>query len=160
VDWLLPQFSRLEKLLRRRGNTREEAEDLIQEAFLRVKVYCDKGGEVREPEAFFVRTVLNLARDVRAHEHRELYANNPAETFDIPDCAPTPDEVLSLQERLKELTRILDAVSPRTREVLFMHRLDGLSYGQIADHFDVSVSAVEKHIAKGMAELGRKLQMP
>ena len=93
MDWLLPQFSRLEKLLRRRGNTREEAEDLIQEAFLRVKVYCDKGGQVREPEAFFVRTVLNLARDVRAREHRELYAEKPAETFDIPDCAPTPDEV-------------------------------------------------------------------
>ena len=59
-------FRRLEHLLRRRGRTREDAEDLIQEAFLRVKIYCDEGGEVREPEAFLVRTVLNLSRDVRA----------------------------------------------------------------------------------------------
>ena len=36
----------------------------------------------------------------------------------------------------------------------FMHRLHGLSYAQIADHFDISVSAIEKHIATAMAALG------
>jgi DNA-directed RNA polymerase specialized sigma24 family protein len=38
-----------------------------------------------------------------------------------------------------------------------MHRLDGLTYAQIAEHFDVSVSSIEKHIAKSMSALGRKL---
>jgi RNA polymerase sigma factor (sigma-70 family) len=160
MDWLMPHFRRLEKLLRRRGSTREEAEDLIQEAFLRVKIYCDEGGEIKEPEAFLVRTVLNLARDVRAHEHRDLYVDQPVETLLIPDCGATPDEVLAAEDRLKELSRTLDEINPRTREVLFMHRLDGLSYAQIADHFDVSVSSIEKHIAKAMSALGRKLMRP
>jgi len=152
-------FSRLEKLLRRRGRTREEAEDLIQEAFLRVKIYCDQGGELKEPEAFLVRTVLNLARDVRKHEHRELYVNERVEALVIPDCSPTPDEVLAAEDRLREVERTLDAIHPRTREVFFMHRLEGLSYAQIAQHFDVSVSSVEKHIAKAMSVLGRKLSL-
>lgn len=156
----MPYFRRLEKLLRRRGNTREDAEDLIQEAFLRVKVYCDEGGEVREPEAFLVRTVLNLSRDVRARSHRELYAEEPVENLPIPDYGPTPEEMMDADDRLKELSRTLDEISPRTREVLFMHRLDGLSYAQIADHFDVSVSSVEKHIAKAMSALGRKQLRP
>jgi RNA polymerase sigma factor (sigma-70 family) len=157
MDWLMPHFRRLEKLLRRRGRTREDAEDIIQEAFLRVKIYCDEGGEVKQPEAFLVRTVLNLARDVRDREHRELYVDQRVEALVISDCSNKPDEVLAAEDRLRELERTLDAISPRTKEVFFMHRLDGLSYAQIADHFDVSVSSIEKHIAKAMSALGRTL---
>ena len=153
-------FPRLKKLLQRRGNTREEAEDLIQQAFLRVKVYCDEGGEVKEPEAFLVRTVLNLSRDVRAREHRDLYLAERVETLAIADPSPTPDEVLEFEDRLKELENVLSAISPRTREVFFMHRLNGMSYAQIAEHFDVSVSAIEKHIARAVAALGRTLRRP
>jgi RNA polymerase sigma factor (sigma-70 family) len=158
MDWLMTHFRRLESLLRRRGRTREEAEDLIQDAFLRVKVYCDEGGEVREPEAFLVRTVLNLSRDTRAREHRELYVAQSVEELAIADPEPGPDEVLAAQECLEQLKRALDAVNPRTRQVFFLHRLDGLSYAQIADHFDISVSAVEKHIAKAMSVIGRGMQ--
>lgn len=156
----MPHFGRLEKLLQRRGSTREEAEDLIQEAFVRVKIYCDQGGEVRNPEAFLVRTTLNLARDFKALEHRELFVDEPLESLAVADNAPTPDEVFAAEDRLKELTQTLDAINPRTREAFFMHRLDGLSYAQIADHFDVSVSAIEKHIARAMSALGRKLLRP
>ncbi len=165
MRWLRPHVrqleQRLEKLLRRRGNTREDAEDLIQEAFLRTKIYCDKGGEVQEPEAFLVRTVLNLSRDNRAREHRDLYVRERVEQLLlIPDGRPTPAEVLDTQDRMKELDRTLNRVNPRTREVFFMHRLDGLSYAQIADHFDISVSAIEKHIAKAMSAIGRELMQP
>lgn len=148
-------FRRLERLLRQRGRTREEAEDLIHDAFLRVKVYCDEGGEVREPEAFLVRTVLNLSRDAHAREHRHLYVTEPVEELGLADPDPGPDEVLAAQQRLEQLKRALDAVNPRTRQVFFLHRLEGLSYAQIADHFDISVSAVEKHIAKAMSVIGR-----
>jgi RNA polymerase sigma factor (sigma-70 family) len=158
MDWLMVHFPRLKKLLQRRGNTREEAEDLIQQAFLRVKVYCDEGGEVREPEAFLVRTVLNLSRDAREREHRDLYVAERVETLAIADPAPRPDEVLELEDRLKEFESVLSAISPRTRDVFFMHRVNGLSYAQIAEHFDVSVSAVEKHIARAVAALGRTLR--
>jgi len=157
MDWLTIHFPRLEKLLRRRGRTREEAEDLLQEAFVRVKLYCDGGGELKQPEAFLVRTVLNLARDVRKHEHAELYVKDRVESLVIADSAPTPDEVLVLEDRLRDAERTLEAIHPRTRDIFFMHRLDGLSYAQIAQHFELSVSSVEKHIAKAVSALGRKL---
>ena len=85
MDWVLAHYRRLERLLRRRGRTREEAEDVIQEAFLRVKVYCDQGGQIREREAFLTRTVLNLARDVRNLEHRDLYVKERVETLTLLD---------------------------------------------------------------------------
>lgn len=160
MNWLFPHFRRLEGMLKRRGRTREEAEDLIQEAFLRTKVYCDQGHQIREAEAFLVRTVLNLARDQRALEHRELYAEQAVETLTIPDPSSEPDELLQAEERLREIEATLNAINPRTRDIFFMHRVDGLSYAQIADHFDISVSAIEKHIAKAMSAVGRNLMRP
>ena len=157
MEWFTIHLRRLQLLLRRRGHSREDAEDLIHEAFLRVQAYCDHGGEVREQEAFLVRSVLNLARDAHQRAHLDLYASQPVEDLTILDTAPRPDEVLDAQQRLDELREVLNAINPRTCEAFFLHRVDGLSYAQIADHFDISVSAVEKHIAKAMSAVGRRM---
>src|SRR5258706_10785426 len=144
----------LERILRRRGRSREDTEDLIQETFLRVKMYLDQGGEIREPEAFLVRTALNLSCDALRYEHRHLYARNPLDELAIPDDGPSLDEVIEADQRLESLTRALNKAGPRTREIFLMHRLYGMPHRQIADHFDISQSAVEKHIARGCATLG------
>jgi len=147
-------FRRLRMLLLRRGRTREEAEDLIQDAFLKMQEYCERGGQVRQPEGFLVRTVLRLAANARRDAHRNLYYEEPVENLTlIVDTTPTPDEVLAGDQCLARMGDALDAVSRRTRDVFFMQRLDGLSYAQIAQRLGVSISAVEKHIASALAIL-------
>ena len=147
-------FRRLRLLLLRRGRTREEAEDLIQDAFLKMQEYCERGGQVRQPEGFLVRTVLRLAANARRDAHRNLYYEEPVENLTlIVDTTPTPDEVLAGDQCLERMRDALDAVSRRTRDVFFMQRLDGLSYSQIAQRLGVSISAVEKHIATALAIL-------
>ena len=147
-------FRRLRMLLLRRGRTREEAEDLIQDAFLKMQEYCERGGQVRQPEGFLVRTVLRLAANARRDAHRNLYCEEPVENLTlIVDTTPTPDEVLAGDQCLERMRDALDAVSRRTRDVFFMQRLDGLSYAQIAQRLGVSISAVEKHIASALAIL-------
>lgn len=145
---------RMKRLLLRKGRSREDAEDLIQEAFLRMQEYCERGGKVREPEAFLVRTVTRLAINARRNEHSELYSDQAVEdlTF-IVDTHPLPDEVFAADECLNKMRDALDSISRRTREVFFMHRLDGLSYAQIAQQLGLSISAIEKHIASAMATL-------
>ncbi len=147
-------FRRLRMLLLRRGRTREEAEDLIQDAFLKMQEYCERGGQVRQPEGFLVRTVLRLAANARRDAPRTLYYEEPVENLTlIVDTTPTPDEVLAGDQCLERMRDALDAVSRRTRDVFFMQRLDGLSYAQIAQRIGVSISAVEKHIASALAIL-------
>jgi RNA polymerase sigma factor (sigma-70 family) len=147
-------FSRLHRILLRRGNTPADAEDLVQESFLKMHEYCAKGGSVRQPEAFLVRTALRLGMNARRDVHRELYADvNIEDVTFVVDTNPTPDEVLRADQCLERMKAALDAVSARTREVFFMHRLDGLTYAQIARHFAISVSAIEKHIASALVVL-------
>lgn len=144
----------MRRILLRRGGTREQAEDLIQEAFLKMQEYCEKGGRVRQPEAFLVRTVLRLASNARRDEHRNLYVEDNVEQLALViDANPTPDEVLAGEQCLERMRDALDAASSRTRDIFFMHRLDGLSYAQIAQTLRVSLSAVEKHMARALAIL-------
>jgi RNA polymerase sigma factor (sigma-70 family) len=148
-------FARLLKLLQRRGRSQEDAEDLIQEALLRLHEYC-RSRPVRDEEAFLVHCVKNLSIDRHRRERRHLYANQSVEdmeaTLALTDSAPAPDEVFDSQQRLERIRSTLDAVSTRTREIYFAHRA-GYSYAEIAEHLRISPSAIEKHIARAVLAL-------
>ena len=151
---LIGHFQRMSRRLLRKGWSREDAEDLIQEAFLRMQTYCHKGGKVREPEAFHARIVTRLAINALRDRHSDLYSGQPVETLTfLVDTQPGPEEVLAGDECLVRMRDALDAVSRRTREIFFMHRLGGMSYSEIAREVGISVSAVEKRIASALATL-------
>jgi RNA polymerase sigma-70 factor (ECF subfamily) len=150
-------FQRMRKILLRRGRTRAEAEDLIQDAFVRMQEYCDGGGQVYQPERFLVRTVLRLAANARRDEHRELYCEVEDLTL-IVDTTPTPDEVLAGDQCLERMGAALETVSRRTRDIFLMQRLDGLTYAEIAQRMGLSVSAVEKHMACALVALAEVTQ--
>ncbi|MBL8264844.1 RNA polymerase sigma factor [Steroidobacter sp.] len=138
---------KLRKLLRSRGRTRDDADDLIQEAFLRMERYC-REHEVREPEAFLVRAVINLSVDERRSAHARHAGTARIETLPLVDPNPLPEKVLAAEQRVQRMKRGLQMLTPRVREVFLMNRLDGFSYPQIAQRLGITESAVEKHIAK------------
>lgn len=160
LDALMAHFPRLERILRRRGRSREDAEDLIQETFLRVKQYLDKGNEIREPEAFIVSTALNLSRDARRREHRHLYSNKALEQIDVIDSQPSPEDMVEAAEHAARVRRALGTAGPRARDLFLLHRLHGMSYVQIAEYAGLSVSAVEKYIARAAAALTEEFLEP
>jgi RNA polymerase sigma factor (sigma-70 family) len=153
----LAQYLRkIRSVLYRRGRRSDEIEDLVQDAFVRLLEYCERGAEVREPEAVLVRTVLRLSMNQDRDAHHDLYVREAIEDLVLIDPGPTPEEVLTADQCLQEMRRTLDSVSRRTRDVFFLHRLHGLSYAQIGQQLDLPVSTVEKHIARAMTTLLEK----
>lgn len=137
-------IGRLKALLRHRGCSREDAEDLIQDAFVRLQSYCR---EVRNEEAFLVRSVHNAhidayRRGLRQSEVREMLADP---SFWAPAIAP--EEQAELDQRLQDVRVMLDEWPLRTRDIYLLHHL-GYGYGEIAKMNGISESAVEKHMAK------------
>ena len=144
-------FERLLKFLRRRGRSREDAEDLIQEAMLRLHVYAREAPVVNE-EAFLTATVRNLSIDQHRHDRPDLRREVPFEEISRsgPLIAPdTPERSLEAQQRLNRIRAILDAASSRTREIYFAHRA-GYSYAEIAAHFGISHITIRRHIARAL----------
>lgn len=150
---VLQYLRKMRSVLHRHGRKRDEIEDLMQDAYVRLLEYCKKGGEVREPEALLVRTAQRLSLNSARDAHRDLYSDAPLETLDLIDPGSDPLEEMAAQQCLDGATRLLDSLSRRTRDVFFMHRLYGLSYAQISQQTGMPVSTIEKHIARAMTVL-------
>ncbi len=146
------RFARLMKVCRRRGRSQEEAEDLIQEAFLRLHEYCRKS-EVRDEEAFLARTVSNLAINEYRRGRIVSYAQETVEDLEqsigLSDSSPGPERICAAQQRLDEITRTLGAVSERTCQIFLAQRA-GYSYEEIAADLGITPRTVQKHIARAM----------
>jgi RNA polymerase sigma factor (sigma-70 family) len=155
---MVGQLRKLQQMLRLRGATPEHAEDLVQEAVLRLHIYTREGGRVENQEAFLRRTAMNLAVDAHRHARLDRYETSPVEDLDLVDTNPSPDEVFVAEQRLNRMRDALDRGNPRTREVFFMHRLQGFSHAEIAARLGISVSAVEKHVASAVTLLAIERQ--
>lgn len=158
MSWVLNNVRRLHQVLRRRGWKRHDAEDVIQDAFLRMQTYCNDGNEVRNSEAFLVRTALNLSFNVRTRRPDEVLVAQPDDEVSPQlQFAPAPEEVLEAEQCLDQVVALIDGMTPRTREIFLLHSLDGFTYPQIAGQLGISVSAVEKHMARAMLALTQEL---
>jgi RNA polymerase sigma factor (sigma-70 family) len=149
---LSARFARLMKVCRRKGRSQEEAEDLIQEAFLRLHEYC-RHAEVRDEEAFLARTVSNLAINKYRRERILSFANETVEELEqsvgLSDGTPGPERICAAQQRLEEISRTLSAVSERTCQIFLAQRA-GYSYEEIATDLGITPRTVQKHIARAM----------
>jgi RNA polymerase sigma factor (sigma-70 family) len=139
-------WSDLVRQIARRTRNRADAEDLLHSAYLRLARYGSQH-PVADPAAFLVRTAFNISIDNYRHEK---VLQNQAEATDLEDAAPLQDEVIAARVRLARVKAGLNKLTPRTREIFLMHRLNNLKYHEIASQLGISQSAVEKHIAKAV----------
>ncbi len=139
-------FSRVRAALRRRGRSLHEAEDLAQEAWLRMSSRLD-GKTVPNPEAYLIRTAINLSID----DHRARSAQGDHAVLDeliVADVAPGVEEQLLGKERLDRMWQCLERMPDRTREIFLAHRVAGRTYADIGREFGISESVVGKHVVK------------
>lgn len=149
----------------RRAGNRDDAEDLAQEVLLRL-VRRDEA--VRNPDIYVFRIAANLLRDrarmsVTRHsaEHDTLdEVGARAAVTGVWDDelleGRQPERVLLGQESLIEVVRVLGELGDRTRDVFLLFRLEGMAQRDIASLYGVTVSAVEKHIARASAHLATR----
>jgi len=142
-------FFKLRRLLRSRGNSVADTDDLIQEAFLRLQLYC-REHKVEKAEPFLVRVALNLSSDLHRHRKRSGSVAETVKTLQVAEAGPSADEVFAAQERLLRMKAGLDRMSPRRREVFILNRIEGYTFPQIAKQLNITLSAVEKHVAKAL----------
>jgi RNA polymerase sigma-70 factor (ECF subfamily) len=109
---------------------------------------------VQSKEAFIMRAAANLtidrARRAAANPVGPLGELNVAE-FAAPEALP--DEQAESRARLDHLQRGLAELPDQVRRILLLRRLDELSFKEIAALEGLSVSAVEKKVARATLTL-------
>jgi RNA polymerase sigma factor (sigma-70 family) len=139
--------------LRRRGATAQDADDLVQEAWIRLASYMSDT-PVERPEAFMMRAALNLAID--AHRMRVAHGEEVlVEDVVLLDTAPDAEAALLAKEQVRRLSEGVNRLPDKTRSIFLSHRLDGLPYSEIARLHGLSITTVHSHVAKAALQLTR-----
>ena len=141
----------------RRGVPHDEADDLVQEAFLRLEGY-ERADAVQSQEAFLVATAVNLSIDQARRRQRSPFDDVPGILESVAEDKAGPDEILSARARLRRLEEGMASLPERTRRILLLRRIDGASYRDIAETESMSVSAVEKQVARATLTLMKWMQ--
>ena len=138
-------WGRLIREVRSRTRGRADPEELLHSAYLRLMRYRAQHA-VDNIAGFLVRTAVNIGIDNFRHER--FIADVAPEDVVGAQNSPLQDEVLAARVRLDRVREGLSRLTPRTREIFLMHRLEDMKYREIAERLEISQSAVEKHIAK------------
>ena len=145
------------RLLWRLTGSREEAEDLAQETFLRVWRSASRYRGDGRFRAWLLRIAANLARS-RARR-RALVSWLPwrAEADRRPDPAPDPLDDLAARQRRDRVQAALARLPARQREALVLRRFHDLPVREIATVLEISEGAVESLITRALRALRRDL---
>lgn len=146
----------LVRLARLFVDDRNAAEDLVQEAFIRLARSAHRIREPGKAPAYLRSIVLNLARD---HNRRGLVSLR--QQLPMGEQAAPPDEdVLVLQD---EQRRVLDALRDlplQQRNCVVLRHYEELGIAEIAEGLGISQNSVKTHLRRGMAALARTLALP
>ncbi len=142
----------------RRG-ARQDAEDLVQETYLRLlRAHAGPGESIANPEAYLFTVALNLAREQAS---RRRWSTLPIEDIEqlgqglaSGECV---EDAAEREQRSQRLQALLATLPEHTRAVLVMQYRDGLSYKQIAERLGVSSHMVKKHVVRGLAVCRRAM---
>lgn len=151
----------LQTYLKRKVRDGETAADLTQEAFLRFAEHTPSGGAgvVSHPRSYLYRTAHNLAVDHIRRQQRERTDVVSPDTFaEIDDARPSPERVAGGHSDLAAVRAALLELPGRTRQVFALTRIEGLTYADAAVRLNISDSAVQKHLARAIAHVARRLR--
>lgn len=148
---MLPHLDAAYRFARWLGNTRADAEDIVQEAMLRAyRAHGTLRGSAAKP--WLLSIVRNCHRDAYREAQREaggrvLLGEEPA------GGAPDPQLAAIQSQGEAQLQRLLAQLSPAQREILALRELAELSYQDIARELEVPIGTVMSRLARAREAL-------
>ncbi len=146
----------LSRLLVARTGNRDDAEDLLQDMWLKLVQLSGQPGTqpIGQPSGYLYRMAINLASDRRIATARAQVRD--AAWIDAQpgaEMVPGADRILIGRDALARVDQALAAMPDRMRLALRLFRVEELSQRQIADRLGISISGVEKLLKRGYRQL-------
>lgn len=128
-----------------RTGSRADAEDIVQDAFLR---FAAAESRIANPRAYLYRSVANACCDRSRRPRHEP----------LPQQTPAPEADDSLAAEAQRIGALLDRLPDEQAEVIRLHTLSGLRFRAIAETLDCPVTTVKSRFRYGIEKLRTILQ--
>jgi RNA polymerase sigma-70 factor (ECF subfamily) len=132
----------------------QEADDIIQEVFLRLFRVLQSGGEVRNPRSWAFRVAHNLSLNLMKRERRLVSEADPlnAGQATAATTAPNPEEVYLKKEQMRLLDAAMRHLTMRQWQCVHL-RAEGLRYREIAEVLGSTPSGVAQSLKRAVERL-------
>lgn len=156
-DMFASEGAALVRLARIFCDDKNAAEDLVQEAFVRLHRSAGSIRDLSRAPAFLRSIVVNLARD---HNRRGLMSLRHRSTAEPPPTARAAEEVAVADDDSQSVLAALSTLPDRQRTCLVLHYYEELTIQEVAEMLKISKNSVKTHCRRGLAALEARLEGP
>lgn len=145
---------------------REDAEDLLQEVFVRVVRMIGRYEHENRFDAWLFRIATNLVRD-RVRRRRRAAGvessggqqDEPGVLEEVPDEeVDQPDDVMQTAEQVDRMQRVLRQLPAAEREVILLRHFSQMSFKEVAEAMGTPLGTALARAHRGLAKLRRLME--
>lgn len=126
----------------------DDAEDLVEDAFIKAWEAIEKGAEIENFKAFIYRSVRNVCIS---------FLRKKRETVGEEYIPEVDDEIIDTSVRDAKIWKAIDELPTKCREIFLMSKRDGLTNEEIAEELGLSIKTVKNQMTKAFARLREAL---
>lgn len=138
-----------------RGSEEKQAEDIVQEAFIKLWENCKKVVPSKAKSYLYTLASNAFKNEVAHMKVRLKYVNSQDRKAAYTE---TPEFQMEESEFKDRLENAIQSLAPTQREVFLMNRIDKKKYADIAEELEISVKAVEKRMGKALKVLREQIK--
>ena len=140
-----------------RSATPVDADDIIQETFLRLYRHHNAGGNEDNLRGWIFRVAHNISIN-QVKRHRHLFSTAPEGMAELEmaqaDPGPDPEELLLRREKMARVHAAISTLSEQQKQCLYL-RAEGFRYREIAEIMGVTISTVAESLRRAIKKLIR-----
>jgi RNA polymerase sigma-70 factor (ECF subfamily) len=135
-----------------------DGEEVIQEVFLSLFRYLERGTPIDNVRGWLFRVAHNLALRRRSRTRRVAVMQMDAGSDELAvDPSPNPEDRLASHQAQKRVMAVVEALPEQDRRCLFL-RAEGLRYREIGEILDISLGAVSLSLTRSLARIARSAE--
>lgn len=152
---VLPLSQKIYRFAKRLLGNAHDAEDVIQDVWVKLWDRKDQLGEVRNLEAFAFRMTRNLCLDRIKLKKPQYYDDRDehAYRFDGADEGPDPEQKLELKDTVDQVNRIIGGLPEQQQALLQLRDIEGMEYEEIADVMGLELNTIRVNISRARKKI-------
>lgn len=155
----------IRRFLRARLANHPDYEDVVQEIYLKLAEQQDLSEKLSMGEAqsryYLITMASNLVRDrYRRKAVRREVPLSLADQQGFENLAPSPEDLLISRQNVAAIKKAVLKLPAKCRRAFLLSRVRNLSYREIAEDMNISISMVEKHIMRALTGIRASVDLP
>ncbi len=154
-EQILPIKNKLFRFALRIVEDAAEAEDVVQEVFIKLWKHREKMEEIQNVEAWCMRATRNQAIDKLRSKHKRVESLDAK--YDTKDESASPFQITAMKDTFQHIKKLINQLPEKQKLVMHLRDIEGLTYQEIADTLSLPLGQVKVNLFRARQNIRAEL---